>query len=153
MTVASISLTEGQARLAPFSLRLTAEERASLERQAGNAPLGTYIKAKLFDETATRVRRHRPVGDQPTMALLLARLGASGLAADMRELADAARSGSLACDEEIALLLRAACADIESIRSMLVTALGLKGPRPTATRTPPTPCQAFESVSGQGGAR
>lgn len=140
-------------REAPLSLRLSRDERTRLEHEAGGVPLGTYIKSKLFDGTATRVRRQHPVGDQPTIAQLLARLGASGLAAHMRELADAARSGSLACDDEITALLRTACADIESIRSMLVTALGLKGPRPTPALTSPTPCQAFESVSGQGGVR
>jgi hypothetical protein len=139
------------ARPSPLSIRLSREERICLEREAGGVPLGTFIKSKLFGETATQVRRHRPVGDQPTIALLLARLGASELAAHMRELADAARSGSLACDDEVAALLRTACADIESIRSMLVTALGLKVSRPTTAPTSPTPCQAFESVSGQGG--
>lgn len=33
---------------APFSLRLTFEERAKLEDAANGVPLGTYIKAVLF---------------------------------------------------------------------------------------------------------
>ena len=80
-------------RDAPLSLRLSREERASLECEAGGLPLGTFIKSKLFDEAESRVRRHRPVRDQRTIAQLLARLGAGGLAAHMNELADAARSG------------------------------------------------------------
>lgn len=152
MTVAPISMPEGQSRLAPFSLRLTAEERASLEREAGGVPLGTFIKSKLFGEPATRVRHQQPVRDQRTIAQLLARLGASGLAAHMRELADAARSGSLACDEETAALLRTACADIRAIRLMLVTALGLKGPQ-SPPPPPSAPRQAFDSVSARDAAR
>lgn len=140
-------------REAPLSLRLSSDERANLEREASGVPLGTYIKSILFGEPAGWVRRHRPVRDERTIAQMLARLGASELAAHMRELADAARSGSLACDEEIASLLSAACADIQSMRSMLVAALGLKGPVSKTEPTSPTPCQAFESVSGQGGAR
>ncbi|MDF0665675.1 MAG: hypothetical protein P0119_06315 [Nitrospira sp.] len=41
----------------PFSLRLTFEERARLEREAGDMPLGTYIRFKLSD---------KPASDRPT---------------------------------------------------------------------------------------
>ena len=140
-------------RLAPLSLRLSPDERNRLERDAQGIALGAYIKAKVFGEPEKRVRRHESVRDQRTIAQLLARLGASGLAAHMRELADAARSGSLACDDETTALLRTACADIQSMRSMLVAALGLKGPVANPEPTSLTPCQAFESVSGQGGVR
>lgn len=140
-------------RQSPFSLWLSAEERTRLLHEASGVPLGTYIKGKIFGEPAGRVRRPQSVRDERTIAQLLARLGASGLAAHMQELADAARSGSLACDDEVASLIRTACADIESMRSMLVAALGLKGPASKPDPTSPTPCQAFESVSGQGGVR
>ncbi|WP_171098166.1 hypothetical protein [Ruegeria sp. HKCCD7255] len=42
---------------APFSLRLTFEERAKLEEAANGLPLGAYIKAKLFGEDLEKVRR------------------------------------------------------------------------------------------------
>lgn len=32
----------------PFSLRLTFEERAALEQEAGDEPLGAYIRKKLL---------------------------------------------------------------------------------------------------------
>ncbi|MBY8824275.1 hypothetical protein [Sphingomonas colocasiae] len=140
-------------RSSPLSIRLSSDERSRLEREAGSVPLGTFIKSKIFGEPAGRVRRPQSVRDERTIAQLLARLGASGLAAHIQELADAARSGSLACDDEVASLIRAACADIESMRSMLVAALGLKGPASKPEPTSSTPCQAFESVSGQGGVR
>lgn len=148
-----MSAAQKTTRSSPLSIRLSSDERSRLEREAGSVPLGTFIKSKIFGEPAGRVRRPQTVRDEHTIAQLLARLGASGLAAHMRELADAARSGSLACDDEVASLIRTACADIESMRSMLVTALGLKDTRPTSTLPLPTPCQAFESVSGQGGGR
>jgi len=40
---------EKKKREAPFSLRLTFEERAQLEAAAGGEPLGAYIKSVLFD--------------------------------------------------------------------------------------------------------
>ena len=36
-------------KLPPFSLRLTFEERARLEELAGNEPLGSYIKRRVFN--------------------------------------------------------------------------------------------------------
>ena len=36
-------------RPAPFSIRLTADERARLEQDAGETPLATYIKFRLFN--------------------------------------------------------------------------------------------------------
>ena len=38
---------------APFSLRLTFEERALLEQAAGDMPLGAYIRSKLFEGEIT----------------------------------------------------------------------------------------------------
>lgn len=142
-----------KARPAPLSLRLSSEERASLERAAGGMPLGTHIKSILFDGAAQRVHRPSPVRDERTMAQILARLGGSGLAAHMNALVDAARSGSLACDDEIAALLRAACADIATMRSMLVAALGLKTSRHDTGQRSSTPCRAFDALAGQGGGR
>ncbi|MET4130209.1 hypothetical protein [Roseovarius sp. MBR-6] len=46
-------------REAPFSLRLTFEERAKLEDAANGVPLGTYIKAVLFGSGLPAPRRDR----------------------------------------------------------------------------------------------
>ena len=58
---------------APFSLRLTFEERAKLEEAANGVPLGAYIKAKLFGEDLEKVRRRntRPVEDHIALARVL----------------------------------------------------------------------------------
>jgi hypothetical protein len=46
-------------RLAPFSLRLTFEERAKIESRAGNMPIGAYIKSVLLTEDAPSTARAR----------------------------------------------------------------------------------------------
>lgn len=141
---------KGQARLAPFSLRLTVEERARLEAAAGTLPLGTYIKSRLFADGAPPqlARTRTPVKHHRDLAQLLARLGASRLSSNLNQLAFAANSGSLECDEDIAAALTAACADIHAMRSMLVTALGLKGAR--AAPSAPRPRRAF-ILAGEAG--
>ena len=46
-------------RLAPFSLRLTPEERSQLEAQAGAMPLSSYIKSVVFAAEAPKYRKRR----------------------------------------------------------------------------------------------
>ena len=57
----------------PFSLRLTFEERAKLERDAAGMALGAYIRSRLLDpETvAPRKRGKFPVKDHQALAQLL----------------------------------------------------------------------------------
>ena len=45
-------------RPAPFAIRLSADERTRLEREAAGAPLGTYIKAKALGEAAGKQDAH-----------------------------------------------------------------------------------------------
>lgn len=64
----------------PFSLRLTCEERARLEELAGDEPLGSYIKRKVFDGKGAgakraRSRTRRPIKDEKKLAYVLAMLG------------------------------------------------------------------------------
>lgn len=126
----------------PLSVRLTQDERARVKAAAGGLPLGTYIKSRLFGADApARARRHHPVRDQRALAQILARLGASRMANNLNQLAHAANIGSLDCDNEVAAMLAEACADIRLMRSMLVTALGLKGA--TTALAPPPPRRAF----------
>ena len=134
-------------RLAPLSLRLSGEERARLEMAAGNLPLGTYIKFCLFADGAPPklARTRNPVREQRALAQVLARLGASRMANNLNQLAHAANIGALICDDETVAMIDAACADICEMRSMLVTALGLRGAAPAPTPAPPR--QAFSLVS------
>jgi len=115
-------------RSSPLSLRLSAVERERIERAAGTVPVSTYIKSRLFGAGASahRANARNPKAEHRTLAQLLARLGASQAATALRELADAARSGSLALDTETKASLDRACADVSAMRDMLMVALGLK---------------------------
>lgn len=117
---------------APFSLRLTFEERAKLEAAANGVPLGAYIKAVLFDGDLSKVRRRNtaPVADHEALGRVLAALGQSRLSSNLNQLARAVNTGTLPVHPEIEDELREACADIARIRAEIIAALGLKGGAP-----------------------
>lgn len=113
----------------PFSLRLTFEERARLERDAGDMPLGAYIRSRLFDQPATDRRPwqiKRPVKDKQALASLLGELGKSRIANNLNQLAKAANSGSLPVDQDVNRAILESCNSIQAMRNLLLTALGLK---------------------------
>lgn len=116
-------------RSPPFSLRLTFEERARLERDAGDMPLGAYIRSRLFDQPVGdhRPRRSkRPVKDQQALASVLGELGKSRIANNLNQLAKAANSGSLPLTPETEKSLQEACAGVQWLRMTLMQALGLQ---------------------------
>lgn len=111
---------------APFSLRLTFEERASLEQAAGDMPLGAYIRDQVFKDGKARTRRRykRPVKDHQALGQLLGALGEARLANNLNQLAKAVHTGSLPVTPETEKALREACAEIQQMRSLLMRALG-----------------------------
>ena len=110
----------------PFSLRLTAEERARLDVDAGNLPIGAYIRSRLFDGAPPRRNgNRRPRKDDQMLARLLAALGQSRVANNLNQLAYAANTGSLALTPDEAADLRASCDAVTAMRRDLMTALGL----------------------------
>jgi Bacterial mobilisation protein (MobC) len=111
----------------PFTLRLTFEERAQLERDAAGLSLGAYVRSRVFDSANTPPRRRGkfPVKDQKALANVLAMLGHSRLANNINQLARAANTGSLVMTPDMEATLKGACRDIASIRYMLMVALGL----------------------------
>lgn len=114
---------------APFSLRLTAEERAQLERRAAGMPMGAYIRGCLFASGATpqRITRGKaPVADHKALAQLLARLGQSRLPNNINQLARAANTGALPITRETEAALRTAAADIAAMKRLLLRALGVR---------------------------
>ena len=119
-------------RAAPFSLRLSAEERAKLEQAAGETPLAAYIKFRLFnnlpDLASYRPRRPggRPATDTKLIAKLLAALGDARLASNLNQLAKHANMGTLEVSPDTERELLAACAEVHAMRRDLVAALGLK---------------------------
>lgn len=110
----------------PFSLRLSAEERAQLEQAAAGAPLGAFIKAKLFDGIlpARKARKAAPVKDQAALAQLLGMLGAMRLTSNLGEIAKAAQIGALPVSPETLAELEKACAAVVAMKTELMRALG-----------------------------
>ena len=119
-------------RLPPLSIRLSVEERADLQARAGDLPVSAYAKGLLFAVTANPARRspRNPTLDHQILGQLLGALGRSEIAPHLRELADAARSGSLPLDETTTAHLHAACSDIALMRSEVMRALGMRDDRP-----------------------
>lgn len=122
-----INLPYGK-RDAPFSLRLTFEERARLRQAAGDLPISAYIKSLLFADDAPvyRSRGKTPVKDHKALAEVLACLGASRIASNLNQIARAANSGSFYFDRETKAQISAACGDVQVMRQLLMEALGMK---------------------------
>jgi hypothetical protein len=114
-------------REAPFSLRLTYEERAKLRHAAGHLPLAAYIKSLLFADDAPgyRTRGKSPVKDHKALAEVLACLGASRIANNLNQLAKHANEGNFYFDRETKAEISAACGDIRVMRQLLMAALGI----------------------------
>lgn len=111
---------------APFSLRLTHEERARLVSEAGRRPLGVYIRERLLgDETKPRKRQGSyVVKDYQALGRVLGALGKSRLSSNLNQLAKAVNTGSLPVTPETEAELKAACREISAIRLDLLKALG-----------------------------
>ncbi len=114
-------------RLPPFSMRLTADERAKIEAKAGGRPLSAYIKSVVLADDAPRYRKRRvmPAADQRLLAAILARLGASRSAANLNQIAKAIHTGTLHIDDAVTADIHAACADVAWMRATLIAAMGL----------------------------
>lgn len=112
----------------PFSLRLSYEERAKLEKAAGGQPLGAFIRERLLggDLVPRRTRGRAPVKDHAALAKVLAALGASRLAINLNQLAKAAHLGTLPISPEIEGDLKDACVAVRDMRCRLLNALGVK---------------------------
>jgi hypothetical protein len=115
-------------RPAPFSIRLSEDERAYLERKAGNKPLGTYARDKLLGDTQTsrKTPPRKQSMDYEMLGRVLAMLGDSELATSLCMLALAAENGSLNVTDEMAETINDAHEDIQEIRLILIRALGLR---------------------------
>lgn len=117
-------------RPAPFSLRLSKNERARLAMEAAGAPLGAFIKAKLLDGPAPAPRQTRASGiameDRQAFAQALGLLGKSRLSSNLNQLTRLANSGSLPMTPEVEAELFAALREVRAIRTLLLRALGLR---------------------------
>ena len=127
----------------PFSLRLTAEERQRLVKDAGGQSLSAYIKDRLFgDDVPRKKRRKSPVKDTVLLSKLLAQLGASRLKTNLDHLAKSADSGVLQLMPDTEKKLTQAFEDVAAMRFMLMKALGHHIPD-TAVQPPQSLSQTF----------
>lgn len=127
ISVTTVESEKRSKRPAPFSLRLTAEERAKLMEEAAGIPLGSYIKAKIIAGKPIRTRRTGlAVEDRQALGQALAFLGRSRLANNLNQIAHAVNTGSLPATPETEAELMAALNEVFKIRRLLMQALGLK---------------------------
>lgn len=119
-------------RPAPFSLRLTFEERSRLEQLAAGESLSAFIKRHVFTDQGQRnaapptKRGKAPVKDHILLGQVLAALGTSRLSQNLNQLAKAVNTGNLPMPYEVERELKQACADIAIMRALLMQALGTK---------------------------
>lgn len=111
----------------PFSLRLSFEERAQLEKEAAGLPVGAYIRQRLFHgkQTPRKTRGKHPVKDHAALGRVLGALGQSRLSNNLNQIARAVNTGSLPVTPETEELIRQACVDVAMIRRDLLIALGI----------------------------
>ncbi|MPT47963.1 MAG: hypothetical protein E2598_06025 [Sphingobium sp.] len=118
-------------RPAPYSLRLTFEQRARLEAAAGEKSIAAYIHSRLFGEEddgmADRRRRPRkPKADEKAIAHLIGVLARSNLPSNLNQLAKAANTGSLPVTADTEAALNEAVSDVRDMRRLLIEALNLE---------------------------
>lgn len=104
-----------------ISIRLSKSEHHALTIRSNKAALSTYIRSVLFSKTSTT-----PIDHKKDLAQILAKLGQSNIAPNLRELTHQARSGSLALSSETTAKLEQACNDISEIKFMIMKALRIK---------------------------
>jgi len=121
-------------RLAPISVRVTAEQRALLGQfsEAAGMSLSGYMKwCSLERDKHSTVklpvtRRRNPTKDQKALAKLFGMLGASRIANNLNQIAKAIHTGTLVVSAETEHLIKQACKAILEMRDLLVQSLGLK---------------------------
>lgn len=140
----------------PFSVRLTLAERARLDKEAGQLPLGEYVRTRLFDSPDTRKRVYRrPVQDAEILGQLLVALGNTRMAGNIYQIVRAVHAGELAVTAEQQKDLEEALVNVREMRQWLMAALGLKDGGtlrvPPETAAPPPAAGDLVSGSGDGG--
>lgn len=111
-------------RPAPFSIRLTTDERACLEAEAQGMPLGAYIKAKALGTPP--LKRASSVEDRRALAQALALLGKTHYANNLNQLAHLANMGALPLTPEVVGELEGTLRLIGEVRALLMKAMGVR---------------------------
>lgn len=115
----------------PISLRLTSDERAQLEHDAGDMTLSRYIRFRLFGDNVEpwpyrrpKRKTNTPSIDHVILGQLLGALGKSRLSSNLNQIAKAANMGALPITPDLETELRDACTDIAVMRDELMRAMG-----------------------------
>lgn len=115
-------------RGAPFSLRLTKQERDELVDKADGQPLGAYIKSRLF--TGPHYRSRARQVDREALGKVLGALGQSRISQNLNQIAKAANIGALPLTPDLIEELHETCAELKSLRQDIMAALGYGGRAP-----------------------
>ncbi|CAM3739857.1 plasmid mobilization protein [Litorimonas haliclonae] len=112
----------------PICVRFTDNERAELERKAGDLTLSAYVRSRCVGKTAERhrTRGKRPVKDYEALCKVLGALGKSKLPNNVNQIAKAINTGTLALPAVTEAAILEAAYNIAYIRLTLIKALGLK---------------------------
>lgn len=111
-----------------LSIRLTADERAALEREAGGRSLSSYVRTRLFEDGVRRrsSSTRTVVSDHKALARVLGAMGRSPAIGILKGVLAACDEGAILLRPEAEDALRSACATIEEMRLDLLKALGLR---------------------------
>ncbi len=112
---------------APFSLRLSTQEREDITKLADGQPLGQFIRDAILKHGKRPAPRRTPhIHEIKLLAELLGALGQSRIASNINQLAKAANSGSLPVNDEVLQGLKDAVSAIQWMRTCLIKAMNLK---------------------------
>lgn len=117
----------------PISVRLSEDEYARLRHEAGALSMAAYIRLKVFGQEETAPRRKAyirkktsPSSELVMIGQMLGGLGESEIAANLDDIAKAARIGAMPVTPEVEREIQAACNAVQDIRVRLIAALGVK---------------------------
>jgi mobilization protein MobC len=114
----------------PFCLRLSQQQWETLKRDAKGEPLGPYARRLIFGgDGSLSPKKTKPVHDGAALGQALSLLGQSRLSSNLNQLAKLANSGALNVTPDVCRELTKSCEAVNNIRSLLVTALGVRGRR------------------------
>lgn len=114
----------------PLSVRFTEVERAAIEQAAGHKSLSAFVRECALERAGQKSRKSRatyaPSETRTELARILALLGQSGAAQALSELQALAQHGALPLSPKTEHQITDACEDIQTIKTILIKALGLK---------------------------
>ena len=113
-------------RMAPLSIRLTAEQRTQLEHDAASMSLNAYALSRLFDDYKPKRKRRVPTKPDKAIASALRRMAHSGIAAYLASQIVAQEEGRLGLSLDEEMELRGAYSECYCVRRDLVEALELE---------------------------